>query len=251
VEKSVEFVRRKAFGRRYEFDSVTEANKHLLATCGRLNKQEVAGTGKTPEQFFAEEKKVLWKPEGRMACFFIEHFKVDKYSTISYENNRYSLPDHLVGKSLDVKVFASRLECYALNEHIATHERSYARKQWILDLSHYYRTLLVKPGALHNSVALKQSSELIQALYHSYFVSMPKEFIELLMFCDKNEYSYENLKGVIDMLRRLCPNDVSIDKIKAMLGNTGTLAEQIDESQQTVQYSKQQLQEYTRMTGQN
>ena len=44
---------------------------------------------------------------------------------------------------------------------------------------------------------------------------------------------------------------LSIDKIKALLGNTGTLTEQIDESQQTVQYAKQQLQEYTKMTGQN
>jgi transposase len=251
VEKSIEFIRRKAFSRRYDFDSVTDANKHLLGTCRRLNKKEVAGTGKTPEHFFAEEKKVLWKPEDRMACFFIEHFKVDKYSTISYQYNRYSLPDHLVGKSVDVKIFSSKLEFYALNEHVGTHERCYARKQWILDLSHYYQTLLIKPRALHSSVALKQSSELIRELYHSYFVSMPKEFIELLMFCDKHEYSYEHLKGVIDVLRGLCPNDVSIDKIKALLGNTGTLAEQIDENQQTVQYSKQQLQEYTKMTGQN
>jgi hypothetical protein len=176
---------------------------------------------------------------------------VNKYSTITYEYNHYSVPDNLVGKSVDVKIFASKLEFYALDEHVATHERSYARNQWILDLSHYYQTLLIKPKALHNSVALKQSSELIRELYHSYFVSTPKEFIELLMFCDKHEYSYENLKGVIDVLRGLCPNDVSIDKIKALLGNTGTLTEEIDESQQTVQYSKQQLQEYTKMTGQN
>lgn len=251
VERSVEFIRRKAFSRIYNFDSVTDANKHLFGTCRRLNMQEVAGTGKTPDQFFAEEKKVLWKSEGRMACFFIEHPKVDKYSTISYEYNHYSVPDHLVGKSVDVKIFASKLEIYALDEHVSTHERSYERNQWVLDLSHYYQTLLIKPRALHSSVALKQSSELIRELYRSYFVSTPKEFIELLMFCDKHEYSHENLKGVIDVLRGLCPNDVSIDKIKALLGNTGTLAEVIDESQQTVQYAKQQLQEYTKMTGQN
>jgi hypothetical protein len=71
------------------------------------------------------------------------------------------------------------------------------------------------------------------------------------MFCDKHEYSTEQLKGVIEVLRKLCPNDVSVDKIKALLGNTGTLANQIDENHQTVQYSKQQLEEYTRMTGKN
>ena len=73
----------------------------------------------------------------------------------------------------------------------------------------------------------------------------------MLIFCEKNKYSAEQLKGVIELLRKLCPTDVSIDKVKALLGNTGILAEEIDESHQTVQYSKEQLLEYTQMTGQN
>ena len=79
----------------------------------------------------------------------------------------------------------------------------------------------------------------------------PQEFIKMLIFCEKNKYSTEQLKGVIELLRKLCPTDVSIDKVKAMLGNTGTLAGEIDENHQTVQYSKEQLLEYTQMTGQN
>jgi transposase len=251
VERSIEFIRRKAFSRRYAFASLAEANKHLVETCNRLNNNKLSSIDKIPRELFADEKKVLWQPEGRMACFMIEYLKVDKYSTITYENNHYSVPDHLVGKGVDIKVFSSRLECYVLNKRICTHERSYGRKQWILDLSHYYRTLLVKPRALHNSMALKQSSELIRELYHLYFSSTPQEFIKLLLFCDKHEYSTEQLKGVIEVLRKLCPNDVSVDKIKALLGNTGILAGQIDESHQTVQFSKEQLLEYTRMTGQN
>ena len=251
VEKSIEVIRRKAFSRRYDFDSIAEANQHLLATCQRLNRQPLSGMDRTPEELFADEEKMLWRPEGRMACFVIEYLRVDKYSTVTYETNRYSVPDHLVGKTIEVKVFSSRLEFYALSKRICTHERRYGRKQWILDLSHYYRTLIKKPGALHSSVALKQSSSLIQELYHSYFSSTPKEFIELLLFCDKHEYSTEQLKGVVELLRKLSPHDISIDKIKALLGNTGTLASQVDENHQTVQYARQQLQEYSRMTGQN
>lgn len=251
VERSVEYMRRKAFSRRSEFASLQEANEHLLATCNRLNSIKLTSIDKNPIDMFAEEKKVLWQPEGRMACFTIEFLKVDKYSTICFENNHYSVPDHLVGKGVDVKVFSSRLECYELNKRICTHERTYGRKQWVLDLSHYYRTLITKPGALHSSVALKQSSELIRELYHSYFSTTPQEFIKMLIFCEKNKYSTEQLKGVIELLRKLCPTDVSIDKIKALLGNTGILAEEIDENQQTVQYSKEQLLEYTQMTGQN
>ena len=251
VERSVEFIRRKAFSRRYDFDSLADANKHLLGTCNRLNNTVLSTIDKKPSELFADEKKVLWQPEGRMACFTIEFLKVDKYSTICFENNHYSVPDHLVGKGVDVKMFSSRLECYDLNKRICTHERSYGKKQWILDLSHYYRTLVNKPRALHNSVALKQSSELIRELYHTYFSATPQEFIKLLMFCDRNKYPTDQLKGVIELLQKLCPTDVSIDKIKALLGNTGTLAGQIDESHQTVQFSKDQLLEYTKMTGQN
>jgi transposase len=251
VERSVEYIRRKAFSRRYDFAKLQDANEHLLATCNRLNNTMLSSIDKKPNDLFADEKKVLWQPEGRMACFTIEFLKVDKYSTICFENNHYSVPDHLVGKGVDVKVFSSRLDCYELNKKVCTHERSYGKKQWILDLSHYYGTLLVKPRALHSSVALKQSSELIRELYHSYFSSTPQEFIKLLMFCDKNDYSTEQLKGVVELVGKLSPKDVSIDKIKALLGNTGTLASQIDENHQTVQFSKEQLLEYTQMTGQN
>ena len=109
VERSVEFIRRKAFSRRYDFDSVADANKHLLGTCNRLNNTVLSTIDKKPSELFADEKKVLWQPEGRMACFTIEFLKVDKYSTICFENNHYSVPDHLVGKGVDVKMFASRL----------------------------------------------------------------------------------------------------------------------------------------------
>jgi len=251
VERSVELLRRKAFARRYEFDSIAEANKHLLATCNKLNITMLSSIAKKPIDLFADEKKVLWQPEGRMACFTMEFLKVDKYSAITFENNHYSVPDHLVGKGVDVKVFSSRLECYELNKRICTHERSYGKKQWILDLSHYYRTLLKKPGALHKSVALKQSSELIRDLYHNYFRSMPQEFVKLLLFCEKNQYSPDQLRGVVELVRKLSPHDISIDKIKAMLGNTGTVASEIDEDHQTVQYSREQLLEYSQMAGQN
>ena len=67
----------------------------------------------------------------------------------------------------------------------------------------------------------------------------------------KNHYSAEQLKGVVELVGKLSPKDVSIDKIKALLGNTGTIASQIDENHQTVQFSKEQLLEYTQMTEQN
>ena len=251
VERSVDYIRRKAFSRRYDFNSISAANEHLLASCNRLNSIKLSTIDKKPNDLFAQEKRLMWQPEGRMSCFTIEFFKVDKYSTFTFENNHYSVPDHLVGKGVDVKVFSSRLDCYELNKKICTHERSYGRKQWILDLSHYYRTLLKKPGALHKSVALQQSSEVIRWLYHKYFSTIPQEFIKLLMFCEKYQYSTEQLKTTVELLEKLSPHDVSIDKTKAMLGNTGTLASEVDENHQTVQYSKKQLLEYSQMANQN
>lgn len=248
VERSVELLRRKAFSRRYEFKSLAEANKHLLSVCQRINSTMLSSVANTPARLFSEEQKVLWQPEGRMDCFTMEFLKVDKYCTIAFENNHYSVPDHLVGKGVDVKVFSSRLECYEFNKQICIHERSYGKKQWILDLNHYYRTLLRKPGALHNSVALKQTSEFIRELYHNYFVSNPKDLIMLLLFCEKNQYTTKQLKQVIELLRKISPHDVSADKIKALLGNTGTQTGEIDEAHQTVQYSREQLLEYSQMT---
>jgi len=157
VERSVEYVRRKAFGYKSEFISLEEAEKHLESTLNKLNQTKQQLTARTGMELFTEEKKVLWPFSGALACSDSDQLRVDKYATICYGTNRYSVSEKLVGCFVDVNIFSHKIEIYHQNKPIASHQRDYGKHQWIISIEHYLDTLRQKPGALNGSVALESN----------------------------------------------------------------------------------------------
>ena len=107
---------------------------------------------------------------------------MDKYSTISVDQNRYSVPDTLVGQNINVIIYPEQIECFKDNKKVATHSRKYGNHEWSLCISHYTKTLKRKPRALSQSLALKQSDKRLQQIYKTYYTANPKDFIELLEY---------------------------------------------------------------------
>lgn len=104
-ERSVEYVRRKAFAPRDAFRDTHEAQQWLDETLGRLNAGKQQGTGKSADELFLQEKNLPGKhPAMELVCSEQVQLRVDKYATISYRTNRYSVPDHLVEEFVDVSV---------------------------------------------------------------------------------------------------------------------------------------------------
>ena len=120
---------------------------------------------------------------------------------------------------MDVKVYSNRLKVYHNNLHLYTHERNYGTYQWRVDLEHYLVTLSRKPGAVHGSVALEQSPQLIRRIYHQYFRNDPRGFIDVLLYCKSGDIRHDKLEETVSKVNRLCPGDVTADKIIAILGN--------------------------------
>ncbi len=247
----MEFVRRKAFCHIDSFESIDQAREHLKFTLERINNLCSDPSGKSLAQLLNEEKNHLWKYPGEMECYLTSCLKIDKYATFSYGTNRYSVPDYLVGRMVDVKVYASRMKVYHNNLHLCTHERNYGTYKWQIDIEHYLNTLSRKPGALHGSVALEQSPPGIRDLYHRYFENRPRGFIDILLYCKNNQVSHESLIETVHKVCRLCPDDVSVDKVIALLGNQPpegmspkTQSEKKDEIEDL---SMQQLQEISQL----
>ena len=48
-------------------------------------------------------------------------------------------------------------------------------------MEHYIDTLLKKPGAIRNSLALKQAPVILQTIFKDYFSTNPKQFLEFLI----------------------------------------------------------------------
>jgi transposase len=217
VERNIEFIRRKAFSKKDRFLTMEDSNGWLLGTCNRLNTRfDRDNQGKRPIDLLAIEKKHLYQVPPSFDCGQMDQCKVDKYSVISYATNRYSVPDHLVGKMVDIKVYPEKLYCYYENQKICEHERQYSRQGWYINLDHYLYTLNRKPGALAGSQALESAPEDVKDTFRKYFTDTPRDFVELLIFLRDYDYDFDKVNEAIEKLNRISPHDVSLDKIKAL-----------------------------------
>lgn len=227
VERSVEYIRRKAFGIKDEFSSVDQAIEHLCSVVGKLNMAPRQNTNNTSLELFTQEKEFLWESQAPFSCHSTEQFRADKYATISYSGNRYSVPDHLVGEFVDVKIYSDQLKLYYQDQLVGTHQRSYGAHTWTISLEHYLNTLHKKPGALSGSEALAQSSNYLRDIYGKYYLESPRDFIDLVIYCRKHDIDKERLNEVERRLLKLCPSDITTEKIMAILGNNPSETEEV------------------------
>jgi transposase len=219
VERSVEYVRRKAFAPKDDFNSAHEAQRWLDSTLERLNGVKQQGTGKSANMLLEEERRVLGKhPVSVMICSEQIQLRADKYATVSHQGNRYSVPDHLVGLFVDVSIRSREVYIFFENKRVAIHSRSYKPHDWVIDIEHYLGTFKKKPGAIAGSKALAGNNYL-RDLYLNFFQDEPREFIELLSYCREQMVSEEKLEESVKRLLGTCGDNVTVERLLALIGN--------------------------------
>ena len=214
VEKSVDYIRRKAFGNKSEtFDSLADANRYLLEICQRLNMTQIYN-GCIPMEVFEEEKANLLPNIPPFESCTVSECRVDKYSTITCSQNHYSVPDDLVGKILKVRAYTDKIIVYNENIMAAVHKRSYLPHDWQIELKHYLKTLYKKPGALTHSTALQQADTKTKNIFDKYYSKDARTFLQVL------EIIYEKGVDVVyDALRELeiiSPFDMGAEKVRTI-----------------------------------
>lgn len=244
VERSVEYIRRKAFGRRDDFDSLHQANQWLKTRCKELNEAHP-----NRESALKEKEHLYALPTAPFDCCSLEQCRVDKYATVMIGSNRYSVPDHLVGKMVSVKVYAHSIRCYDERTLVAEHHRSTDKHDWVITLEHYLDTLHKKPGALHSSVALERSGESIRKIYQGHFREAPRDFIELLGFMHQNQVKAEAVQSAIDELQKMGCREVTADKIITLCGQKKTGITTLPDNE-IARHSKAQLARLSKMFNQ-
>ena len=220
VEKSVEYVRRKAFCRQDDFESMEQANKHLLDKAHQLNQGSVRGSSTSiAQQADIEKQHMRCAPAKGYDVGEMRELKIDKYHCICVDNNHYSVPESHPAPFVHVKIYPLTIHIYGQHrECIATHERRHDQHTWCIDISHYLNTLRKKPGALHGSAALNQASGFWKKLYQDHFVHAPKEFIELLNGYKGSTYPFEKWINAVEQCRKATPHQApTLDKISLLL----------------------------------
>ena len=195
VESSVKIIRKTVYGPKYKFSSFEEAEKYLQDELFKHNKSSL----------IEEEKKHLLEYKPKLELANITTSKINSYSFARIENNFYSVPDYLVGKELTAKVYYDQIQFYANNHFVCMHKKIDGSNETSIDIRHYLSTFEKKPGAVHNSFALKSIPRL-KSIYDIYFKGKSREFVALLV-----KYKDYDVAEIADFIRK----ELSMDPSKA------------------------------------
>jgi transposase len=131
-------------------------NRHLQERCQREVERTVDGYTETIGQRFARDRAAsVPLPAHPFDACIAQAAQVDKYQTVRFDRNRYSVPRHCAFRDVTVKGYVDRVEVTCAGQRVARHERSYGRDQQLLDPLHYLATLGRRPAALDHAPVLK------------------------------------------------------------------------------------------------
>lgn len=186
VEGSVKIIRNAVFAKKYKFDSFEQAEEYLEKRLLEINQNSE----------IKEEVKHLGSLKPTFELAKMTEQKVNSYSFVQVEKNRYSVPDYLVGKIVTIRTYVKEIKIYANHQLICTHKKKDGTNEVSIDIQHYLPSLARKPGALRNSAALK-SIPLLKSIFDHHFSKNPRKFIELLI-----ENQEKNQDELLDVFNR-------------------------------------------------
>jgi Mu transposase, C-terminal domain len=158
VENQVGVLRRRFFVPRPKFKSYAELNAWLEDRCldyARANKHPEM-RDRTIWEVFEDERPRLVPYVGPFDGFHAVPASVSKICLVRFDNNRYSVDARAVGRPVEIRAYADRLECWQDGLIVGQHERAFGRGKTIFDPLHYIPVLARKPDALRNGAPFKE-----------------------------------------------------------------------------------------------
>jgi hypothetical protein len=106
-------------------------------------------------QVFEAERGSLVPYPGRFDGFHAVPASVSKTCLVRFDNNRYSVAASAVGRPVEIRAYAERIEIRQDGRVVGEHPRWFGRDRTISDPWHYVPVLARKPGALRNGAPFK------------------------------------------------------------------------------------------------
>jgi len=129
-----------------------ELNDYLRRCCLAKLGHRVAGKTETVGQRFERDRAAaLSLPEQSFDPYVAVEARTDKYQTVRFETNHYSVPRRWAFEQVTIKAYPFHIRIIARGSQIASHRRCYQRHQQILDPLHYLSILGRRPAALDHS----------------------------------------------------------------------------------------------------
>ena len=189
VEGLVGYIRRNVCVPVPKVGSIEELNSILLEKCKNYLSHHIRGKDKNVGAMLKEEKLSLFPLPGYPfdPCKRSEG-RVDRFSTVRYDTNNYSVPIAYCGRQVSVKAGPEDISIYYEGQCIAGHKRCFERKQNIYALEHYLPLLERKGRAVFYAKPVRQN---IPAYFLQWLQKQdlqPKELVNILSRCQQEDF---------------------------------------------------------------
>jgi transposase len=157
VENQVGLVRERFFSPRVRVKSFEELNAWLLDRCiayARAHPHPEV-RNRTIWEMFEAERPSLVPYAGRFDGFHAVPASVSKTCLVRFDNNKYSVTAGAIGRPVEIRAYADRIELRQDGRVVGDHPRRFGRDQIAYDPWHYVPVLARKPGALRNGAPFK------------------------------------------------------------------------------------------------
>jgi hypothetical protein len=140
-----------------EADSLEDLNRKLFQDCLSYGTHRIAGREQTVNELYeAERGHLLPLPDIAFSNLETSSGKVDKYSTVVVDKNRYSVPTSYAYLKVNVVLHVDRVEVFYRSRKIASHQRLYNNNKWSLLPEHYLELIQQRPQAFESARPIRQ-----------------------------------------------------------------------------------------------
>lgn len=217
VEDGVGYSRRNFLSPPPAVASFEELNAHLLEQCQADDARRINRQPQTIAEMWQQEAPRLRPlPTHDLETCREVTARLNGYSQVEVETNRYSVPTDRATKTLRVKLYPFQVKIYRLDEAeaIAVHPRCYGQQQDILDPQHYLPLLARRPGAFNYAKPIREWRATWPAVYEQLLAELQqrqpgsravREFIRVLQL--HQQYPAELIEQAITQaLQYHCPH---------------------------------------------
>jgi hypothetical protein len=158
----------------------------------------IAGRDGTVNELFERERRhLLSLPEVSFSNVDTASAKVDKYSTVTVDKNRYSVPTRFGRMQVRVILHVNQVEIFYGSRKIATHPRLYGNNKWQLNPLHYLELLSHRPHAFDSARPIRDWRASWPVTFERLLARFreaqgpsrgTREFIEVLMLFETHEH---------------------------------------------------------------
>ncbi|GAC1664302.1 MAG: IS21 family transposase [Ktedonobacteraceae bacterium] len=231
VEASVGWSRRNFMVPIPDVASFEELNLHLLNACLKDDQRCVSRQRSTIGHMWEQERPYLRRLPGfAYDCCATTSARLNPYSMVVYETNRYSVPVKRARQDVIVKAYPFHIDILDQTTLLARHPRCYEREQDIFEPTHYLPLLEQRPGAFEYAKPLKRWREGWPDSYHQMLRTLREtwpegrgvqEFIRILRLHEEHPtalvqqaieqalaYGSVHLDGVVYCLHHLISENV-------------------------------------------